>query len=140
MMKHFTLTIVKVFVLLIIILAAVDTILVPETTHNDIELAHSLIPEESRPRGQFYHDGCTLFPDKLPWADYRRICLLHDIKYWVGGSDEDRLRADLEFKDAIAHTNLLGTPTSYLAYYGVRLFGDSFITKFYNANWGYGHK
>lgn len=46
--------------------------------------------------------GCTLSPDLA-----RQCCLEHDVAYWVGGTEQDRLTADLELAACMA---LYGVP------------------------------
>lgn len=87
----------------------------------------------------FATDGCTLFPDRLPLHDLRAACVTHDIRYWLGGTTEERREADLAFKDAITHTGPLGRPLSNLMFMSVRVFGDSALARLHNANWGFGY-
>lgn len=44
----------------------------------------------------FASDCCSMFPDRAPIgnADWCTCCLDHDIAYWKGGTEQDRLAAD----------------------------------------------
>jgi hypothetical protein len=63
-------------------------------------------------------DGCTMAVD---WT-WRQACVAHDQKYYYGGTEEDRLRADHELvRDMIAQ----GAPEwiAWLYFYAVRIGG-----------------
>jgi len=87
----------------------------------------------------FTSDGCTLFPDKslITGKDWSCCCLRHDIAYWKGGTEEDRLQADRKLKACI----LKKTGNAELAemvFQGVRLGGSPYFYNWYR--WGYGWK
>ena len=90
------------------------------------------------PPNDFYQDGCSMFPNFLLWHDFRPGCLEHDIAYWAGGTNKERKDADLALREQIRQTGPLGPVFAPLMYYGVRAFGDSFITRTIGAHWGYG--
>jgi hypothetical protein len=51
----------------------------------------------------FESDGCTLFPDsslidKTDWCD---CCFDHDIAYWQGGTEAERLKADEALRECV---------------------------------------
>jgi len=48
----------------------------------------------------FTTDGCSLFPDRsiTGASDWCDCCLAHDLAYWRGGTEEDRLKADRGLK------------------------------------------
>lgn len=50
----------------------------------------------------FYSDGCSLSPDGIPLTEKSQVwnscCIKHDMSYWLGGSEEDKKRADDEFR------------------------------------------
>ena len=85
----------------------------------------------------FVSDGCSLFPDRSlinndDWCD---CCLEHDIAYWQGGTEAQRLEADKELRDCV----LRKTDNPVLAdamYQGVRLGGSPYFYNWYR--WGYG--
>ncbi len=84
----------------------------------------------------FTTDGCSEFPDGMPahrdlWL---KCCVAHDIKYWAGGSYNDRLDADLELRLCVQSVGEPAIANLMLA--GVRVGGSPWWpTKF---RWGYG--
>lgn len=63
-------------------------------------------------------------------------CFFHDLKYWVGGTDTERLIADAELLIDIAK---LGLPDmAQVMFAGVRAGGGKAWRKKYS--WGFGHK
>lgn len=85
----------------------------------------------------FVSDGCSLFPDRAPAskADWCGCCLVHDLAYWKGGTEEERLQADLQLRDCVlASTGDKALAETMLA--GVRVGGAPQLqTPF---RWGYG--
>jgi len=85
----------------------------------------------------FSSDGCSLFPDgtikdRAKWCD---CCLLHDISYWRGGTEEERKQADAALRDCV----LARTGDKALAetmYLGVRAGGHPVFPNWYR--WAYG--
>ena len=92
------------------------------------------VDPELRP---FSSDGCSLFPDKalIIKEDWCECCFEHDLKYWRGGTEEERSLADLELKQCILEKtgdeNL-----AKLMYQGVRFGGSPYFYNWYR--WGYG--
>jgi len=87
--------------------------------------------------GAFRTDGCTLFPNRslIDESDWCDCCLEHDIAYWKGGTEEDRLAAD----EALRLCVLERTGDEILAglmFDGVRLGGSPYFPTWYR--WGYG--
>jgi protein tyrosine phosphatase (PTP) superfamily phosphohydrolase (DUF442 family) len=85
----------------------------------------------------FASDGCSLFPNGTPsarekWCD---CCLQHDLAYWQGGTEAERLAADAALRDCV----LVKTVDAQLAeamYLGVRAGGHPAFPTWYR--WGYG--
>jgi hypothetical protein len=85
----------------------------------------------------FSNDGCSLFPDgsfkqKDLWCD---CCVVHDVAYWQGGSDAQRLAADKKLRACVlskTHNSVLAE----LMYQGVRVGGAAVFPNWYR--WGYG--
>jgi len=85
----------------------------------------------------FKSDGCTLFPDGTPgerrrWCD---CCFVHDLAYWRGGTEAERLQAD----EALRACVLERTGDAWIAgtlYEGARLGGSAAFPVWYR--WGYG--
>jgi hypothetical protein len=85
----------------------------------------------------FTTDGCSFFPNRSPsgTADWCDCCLAHDLAYWRGGAEGDRLEADQALKTCVEQTtkNHALAETMYL---GVRAGGGPQVdTPF---RWGYG--
>jgi hypothetical protein len=51
----------------------------------------------------FTTDGCSLFPDRavVGSADWCDCCLAHDLAYWRGGTEAQRLGADRELRACV---------------------------------------
>lgn len=89
----------------------------------------------------FTTDGCSggmsivwkaLFRELPPWENK---CVIHDVRYWIGGTVRDRLNADIALRKGIIEKghNVLG----WLTFIAVRIFGSPLLpTPF---RWGYGH-
>lgn len=85
----------------------------------------------------FTSDGCSLFVDgTFEKPDlWKECCLKHDIAYWQGGTQEERLKADLAFKSCVE--NKTGDSTlAELMYDAVRVGGEPYFPTWYR--WGYG--
>jgi len=85
----------------------------------------------------FRSDGCSLFPDRneLSREDWCECCFEHDLIYWRGGTEQERLQADSELRECV----LEKTGNSRLAdlmFDGVRLGGSPYFYNWYR--WGYG--
>ncbi len=85
----------------------------------------------------FESDGCTLFPDSslIDKTDWCECCFEHDIAYWQGGTEDERLKADEALRDCV----LEKTGDKNLAkviYQGVRFGGSPYFYNWYR--WGYG--
>lgn len=91
-------------------------------------------PRRIRP---FTTDGCSLFPDRDPLgrSEWRTCCVVHDIAYWMGGTEPERLGADVALRTCVARA----TGDAQLAeamYVGVRGGGAPAFPTWYR--WGYG--
>lgn len=85
----------------------------------------------------FSTDGCSLFPDHAPIgkADWCACCLAHDLAYWRGGTEDERLEADRALEACVT----AATGSRALAqtmYAGVRTGGVPYFLTSYR--WGYG--
>ncbi len=78
----------------------------------------------------FTTDGCSKVPD----ADLTNCCKVHDLAYWKGGSEAERIESDKKLSECVIEkTNpFFGS----MFYWGVRVGGSpSLSTSF---RWGYG--
>ena len=81
----------------------------------------------------FVSDGCSRFPD----GDYRECCVVHDVKYYYGGSRQERSQADNELRKCVAAKPGFGhKPLSIMMWFGVRAFGVSWLPT--SFRWGFG--
>ncbi|MGB0744851.1 MAG: hypothetical protein ACPGSB_10040 [Opitutales bacterium] len=85
----------------------------------------------------FSSDGCSLFPDSslINADDWCLCCLKHDIAYWKGGTEAERLAADEALRECV----LENTGDAQLAeamYLAVRMGGSPYFKNWYR--WGYG--
>lgn len=86
---------------------------------------------------EFATDNCTMFIDGPPrspelWKD---CCIIHDLRYWFGGSETDLDRADLRLKTCVEKK--AGNTWAELIYRGVRAGHYSPIKNKYQWNWGW---
>ena len=98
----------------------------------------------------FTTDGCSVVPDQplihpSPQANsWAHCCIVHDFKYWRGGSRDERLAADNELKNCAAE--MTGGPQGnhffgWVMKLGVRIGGAPeyfFIDSLAPWRWGYG--
>lgn len=85
----------------------------------------------------FSTDGCTLFPDRSPTspADWCGCCVEHDLAYWRGGTEAERLAADRRLEECVR--SVTGDPAlARTMLRGVRVGGSPYLhTPF---RWAYG--
>lgn len=85
----------------------------------------------------FETDGCTLFvdgPGSKPEL-WRHCCVLHDLRYWFGGTQEDMDKTDLKLKECVQ--NVGGTTWANLIYNGVRAGHYSPVKNKYQWGWAW---
>ena len=80
----------------------------------------------------FSTDGCSASPDGT-WVD---CCIVHDIRYWCGGSPEDRAFADRELRECVVEKGY-GEAHGLITELGVRVGGHPVLP--FRWRWGYGH-
>ena len=90
-------------------------------------------PDAPQPVKPFLTDGCSRFVD-AEWS--LACCIEHDIKYWCGGSPEQRAAADEAFGECVAANtaDVVGKAVEL----GVRVGGHPVLPTGYR--WGYGHE
>jgi len=84
----------------------------------------------------FSTDGCTKFDDGPPENPtlWQHCCVDHDLSYWHGGTDAERLKVDRDFYQCIKHTG--ESSPARLMYTGVRAAGGPLNN--YTFRWGFG--
>lgn len=85
----------------------------------------------------FSSDGCSLFPDAdlISGDDWCSCCFEHDIAYWRGGTEEQRLAADRALQACVtAKTD--NQTLGRLMFEGVQAGGSPYFYNWYR--WGYG--
>ena len=112
----------------------------PVTSAEQVDLAMRTSAEAGQaiPPKAFVFDGCTLFPDTIAGLSLSDSCLAHDIAYWTGGTAGEKKQADQLFKQSIKDQGLLGKMVGPVVYAGVVIFGDTWLTRQFDANWGFG--
>ena len=84
----------------------------------------------------FTTDGCSEFPNgSFEHRDlWLKCCTAHDLKYWVGGSYNERIQADLELRACV---KTVGKPViADIMLAGVRVGGSPWWPT--SFRWGYG--
>lgn len=99
-----------------------------------LALAGCATPPGLRP---FSTDRCSLFPDRAPAgeADWCACCVTHDLAYWRGGTEAERLRADRELERCVLATTGDATLAAAM-FHGVRAGGTPALPT--SFRWGYG--
>jgi hypothetical protein len=84
----------------------------------------------------FTTDGCSLFPEGT--QKHRDLwltcCTHHDLAYWMGGTCEERRKADQDLRECVAETGEPGIAKLMLG--GVRVGGTPYLPTTFR--WGYG--
>jgi hypothetical protein len=75
----------------------------------------------------FTTDGCSDFPDGTPQHRelWLKCCIAHDQKYWMGGTYQERLKADLELRECVQSVGEPAIAALMLA--GVRVGGSPMV-------------
>lgn len=103
--------------------------------HRKLDIVAKLDKLDSADYDIFVSDGCSMWPDE--WrafkVDLSCACFWHDIRYYLGGTNDERLEADRElFSDVFAVAGVFMAQTMFN---GVRSGGWVPGTGFH---WGYG--
>jgi len=133
-------TVSTLIVFFIIFGVAFERFTLPETTDNMRTQALEYGKKHGKvlPPQPFVYDGCTFFFDTLLGSDFMEACLVHDIAYWYGGREEEKIRADKKLSEAIEGTGSVGAVVHNTVYVAVWVFGDSILTRSVDAHWGFG--
>ena len=88
---------------------------------------------------RFRRTVAVFFPDRsyISNTDWCSCCLAHDLAYWRGGTEQDRLNADIALKNCVQQSTK-NPVLANLMFEGVRLGGT--FTFFTSYRWGYGWK
>lgn len=91
----------------------------------------------NQPLQPFTTDGCSAFPSRAEWmsADWCHCCLTHDLAYWRGGTEDERVKADEALKACVLAASG-SAELSDLMFAGVRMGGSPYFATTYR--WGYG--
>lgn len=84
----------------------------------------------------FSSDGCSAFPDGTPLQQtlWLQCCVAHDLAYWQGGTQTQRVEADLALESCVS---AVGEPQiARLMLAGVRVGGSPIWPS--QFRWGYG--
>ncbi len=86
----------------------------------------------------FQSDSCTAWIDGFAGKDYTPCCLQHDYKYWAGGTQKEKLAADIELMKCVTKVQgpIQGPIIGALMFAGVRMAGKLHPTNVYR--WGFG--
>lgn len=84
----------------------------------------------------FQSDGCSRWPDGSIFDStlWKNCCFEHDVHYWMGGTEEERLAADEGLRQCVG--NKVHMMAGWVMYSGVRIGGDASYETPYR--WGYG--
>lgn len=88
----------------------------------------------------FTSDGCSLAPDNdlvFGNGDWTKCCEDHDTKYWLGGTRDQKEKADKEFKQCLKNEGM-NTAEVEVYYEAVVYGGSAFLPTTWK--WGYGWK
>lgn len=132
---------ISLFIAVLLFVCIAERVFLPDTTEQmrTDAIAYGAASGKEAPPQVFRYDGCTLFPDRLPGIDLREGCLEHDYAYYHGGTQAERKEADVRLKEHVASEGIFGQIMQFPVYIGVRVFGDTFLTKLFDAHWGFGH-
>lgn len=84
----------------------------------------------------FTSDGCSFFPEgtKLEKNKWIKCCVIHDMEYWIGGTEKLKLAADKRLKQCVASKD--AEVIAKMMFQGVQIGGrPQYQTDF---RWGYG--
>jgi hypothetical protein len=93
----------------------------------------------------FTTDGCSDFFDGVPMAEvkiWRHCCVIHDLRYWMGGMEGDKRTADLRLASCVneaAGEHIIDVGN--WMYYAVNLFGGPTwgpVANVASWRWAYG--
>lgn len=119
----------KIFLLLVIMTISSCALFRQNPNREDASASQTLVLKP------FTTDYCSEWPDgKITdpkiWAN---CCFTHDMSYWIGGSQNERVAADQELKKCVGDVS--DSLNGFLMYIGVRMGGTPGNASY---AWGYG--
>ena len=85
------------------------------------------------PPRAFTTDGCSIWVNSFFGTDITDLCIEHDMKYWKGGSAQDREKADSVLRESVnERIPFMGD----IMYLGIRVFAHPIVPAPWR--WGYG--
>lgn len=105
---------------------------------SQVEVLNSSNSHDSHSLQAFTSDGCSSFPDGTfnEPTKWQHCCVAHDIQYWVGGTSDERLKADQGLRQCVA--DAANSVLAEMMYRGVRIGGAPNLKTTWR--WGYGWK
>lgn len=100
-------------------------------------LLPSVIPTQANQLKPFTTDGCSLWMDGPPLYPnlWRHCCVAHDLAYWIGGTKEERKKADDDIQACVLKEAESKGMANYM--HGmIRWGGSPYWMNYYR--WGYG--
>lgn len=88
----------------------------------------------------FQTDYCTYFPEgtlRNPGL-WQQCCFDHDLRYWFGGTKNDRLKADLKLRECVEKK--AGSFMGHMMFFGIRAGRFSPLKHKYKWSWGWDEK
>lgn len=84
----------------------------------------------------FTTDGCSMWFDGTPEQPHlwRHCCVAHDLDYWQGGTEEQRLKSDERIRTCVSEAQ--GKAMADYMYANIRWGGSPYWMT--NYRWGYG--
>ena len=87
------------------------------------------------PDKSFVFDGCSCWLNTWNDKPIYKACFIHDVRYFVGGTELERLEADTELMLNIAHM-LQNTRMAEIMFHGTRVGGTEWAKQ--SFSWGFG--
>ncbi len=112
-----------------------DRTYVPENLEELRKQAIARSQVKELPPQEFNTDGCSLWPQAIFGISWEEVCVEHDMEYWVGGTEDERLRADLELRDRV---NEKFPGMGDIMFWGIRAGGRS-LSSLVPWPWGWGY-
>jgi len=125
----------KRLILILIVTALIvwDQAYIPDNLVSFQKQAEEIYKDRVLPAKKFTTDGCSMWPNSTAGYSWEELCIEHDMAYWVGGTEQERLEADQKFRDGV---NKISPFVGNVMYSAVRLGGNKWVPAPWR--WGYG--